>query len=112
MYLLLLILFIICGGGTCNQADFAVYAKHGAEFPFRFRQYGGLFVDRDEYIEAIRVNEGLTKECATCYGDAYICGWNNCKLSCVLQDEVCDTCLINHQCKQDCDKCTGFIKHS
>lgn len=95
-------------GGKCNPHDLNVYQKHGNEFPRRFRQYAGMFVTRSQYIESLHKYEGLSTPCAECYGDAYICGWTNCKMDCVSQDKICNKCLRENDCTQKCDACTGF----
>jgi hypothetical protein len=116
MFTLFILFFCFCFAkakenkkGKCNDQDLKIFQARGSEFPIRFRQYGGFFVTKSSYISALQQNEGLSLSCASCYGDAYICGFENCKMSCVSWGKLCERCLTQYGCKRACDVCTGFL---
>ena len=94
--------------GACSRHDAHIYKKMGASFPTKFRKYGGLMVSREKYIQKIVKHIGLSETCAACYGDAYICGWDNCFWDCKTDNPSCDACLKEKECIQNCNKCTKF----
>lgn len=94
---------------ACNAADHKIYAAKGKTFPIEFRKFGGLSVSKTAYEEAISEAFGLSVQCAKCYGEAYICGWNACRWRCALPSLVCDGCLDKAGCVSECSKCTGFL---
>lgn len=92
----------------CNDADYAIYRAKGSTFSTLFRSYGGLFTYQSTFEESVVQGTGLSSTCATCYGDSYICGYNNCKYKCALAGNSCTRCLDAAQCIRACDECTGF----
>ena len=104
----MLFLFLPLVASLCNSDDRAIYAHRGAEFPALFRSFGGISVTKSAFVARIQRETGLSAQCAQCYGDAYICGWNNCKWNCVTAGSDCDSCLKGHACKSTCDTCTGL----
>ena len=107
---LFLLVIIALAVAKCNHKDHAIFARRGGEFPTLFRGFGGITVSKDAYVEDICHATGLTRSCATCYGDAYMCGWSNCKWDCVSPGPDCDKCLTHYKCDVNCNKCTKFIK--
>jgi hypothetical protein len=105
---MLLLLFFWGFGVACNQEDKAVFARKGNSFPALFRSFGGLTVGKDAYVSRIQSEVGLSAACAECYGAAYMCGWVNCKYSCITAGISCDACLLQYKCISVCNKCTGF----
>lgn len=104
-----LITFAAAENARCNPADTLVYADKGSTFKSAFRSLGGFTVSKSAYIRAVSNLVGLSAQCASCYGDAYICGWHSCLTDCMRESPKCDTCLAEHRCSQDCDACTGFV---
>lgn len=92
----------------CNSEDRQVYLTRGREFPALFRSYGGVTVRQARYEQRIVDEMHLSAKCAHCYGEAYTCGRYNCWWPCRYAGESCDTCLAEHHCSDDCDRCTGF----
>lgn len=105
-------LLFFCGviHANCNSKDYQIYKTKGADFPHKFRALGGAFVSKSSYETAVAEVSGLSPSCARCYGDAYICGWNNCKWDCATESKQCQVCLTNNKCIEDCDLCTEFKK--
>lgn len=101
-------LLVLVGGAlalSCNSNDRLI--MKGSSLRSNLRALGGLFVNQAEYEESVKMQIGLTQECAKCYGNAYICGKNNCKWSCILEGVGCDECLTGYRCIQECNKCTS-----
>jgi hypothetical protein len=95
--------------GKCSIQDKHIYRRMGREFSHRFRAFGGVTVSKSSYEEAVRHATGLSVPCSQCYGDAYICGYNNCFWSCSTEGASCDACLKKEGCIEACNKCTGFV---
>ena len=93
---------------ACTPADATIHAKRGHTFPTVFRSYGGFYVSKSSYEEKIVDNMHLSPSCAACYGSAYICGWKNCKMSCMREGKRCNACLKRMGCIEAVNKCTGF----
>lgn len=110
MKILVLILAVAAAATTnnCNAQDKRIYREKGSEFPTLFRSYGGLTVTRAAYERRIVEEVHLSASCASCYGAAYLCGWNNCKWACASEGMLCDGCLVDHSCIQACDACTAY----
>lgn len=108
--LFLLLLVVIDGNPriVCLDNDRRIYAKSGDTFPFEFRKLGGFSVSKTAYEEAISNKFGISQSCAVCYGNAYICGWDNCAVQCAFAGQMCSKCLDEAKCVQNCDICTGF----
>jgi len=105
----LLFLFLQLGISLCNDHDKDIYRILGPQFKSLFRSLVGWWPpSRETYITNVQTVSGLSMYCATCYGDAYICGYNNCKLACLTAGNACDKCLELYECAQNCNKCTGF----
>lgn len=94
----------------CNHHDVQIFRRDGAHFEAKFRALGGMTVSQSEYVDAVAHASGLTRPCAECYGEAYMCGWNNCKWECSTAGPSCDKCLQEADCIEECDKCTGFLE--
>jgi len=109
--LLLLLLPLAALSTHCTESDRRIYTLRGHEFPALFRSYAGLTVSRTSYEERIASEIGLSPSCAQCYGEAYICGWNSCKWKCVSDGDVCNVCLGEYHCIENCNQCTGLIPH-
>jgi len=111
MWKFLLFLFLIAEfvTGICTKRDYQIYKRKGTTFPKLFRSFGGLTVSREDYLDKIVKQVGLSKKCAACYSDAYICGWDNCFWACKEEGNDCDTCLVEKECIQKCKTCTGFL---
>lgn len=107
--MLVLLFFVATALALCNQHDVEIYNQKGTTFQTVFRTFGGMFVSQESYERTIVDQMGLSASCARCYGDAYTCGYSNCKMSCAWAGSSCDTCLADHQCSQVCNQCTGFI---
>lgn len=95
-------------GGACTAADRAIWLDHGAQWPHQFRELGGLFVSTSSYEERVRHLTGMSEACSKCYGQAYDCGYDNCKWSCSTEGPSCVECLTTAGCISRCDTCTGF----
>jgi len=115
LLLLVFVLFVCASHMTidkrvnqCNRSDKLIYKKTGHEFKALFRTFGGLWVTRNSYIAKVMDATSLSYKCSQCYGDAYICGYKNCKWNCIEDGEKCDACLIKHKCIEECNKCTGL----
>ncbi len=93
----------------CNAQDHRIYAARHAEFKSLFRSFGGLWTTRASYIEQIVDKVGLSESCASCYGDAYICGFYACPRQCITEGLKCDRCLERNACIEKCERCTGFV---
>jgi hypothetical protein len=107
---MMILLFIVAAvASSCNKRDFAIYERIGPTFEERFRSFGGLWVSRDAYVDKIVNQVGLSRTCASCYGDAYICGWDNCKSACFRAGSSCTACLEAAKCIAECKKCTNFF---
>lgn len=96
------------GTNVCTAADRRIWVAKGAQWPHQFRDLGGLFVSKSSYEESVRQLTGLSEPCSQCYGEAYICGYDNCKWSCSSEGPSCVDCLTNAHCISRCDACTGF----
>lgn len=96
------------GGENCNATDRIIYAKRGHTFAKVFRSFGGFSVSKSAYQKAIVDFMHLSPTCAECYGQAYICGWDNCKMKCAMAGSRCDKCLGKAGCIDACNKCTKF----
>lgn len=94
--------------GQCDAADRQIWRTHGRTWPHEFRALGGLWVSRASYEDSVHRLTGLTRACATCYGGAYICGYDHCKWACMTEGASCDACLERTGCIAECDACTGF----
>ena len=107
---MLLLLFVAAALGSvrCNDADRAIYARDGDTFPARFRSFAGVTVSKSSYESQIVRATALSASCASCYGEAYICGWDNCRWSCVTAGASCNACLGSSGCVSACNACTGF----
>jgi hypothetical protein len=104
----LLIAVVVASAGKCTAKDGEVYAKIGTTFPSLFRSFAGLTVSKSSYEDRIVRETKLSPACASCYGDAMMCGWNSCRWSCSVAGSYCDTCLLDNHCTQTCEQCTGF----
>ena len=96
------------GAQNCNATDRIIYTKRGHTFAKVFRSFGGFSVSKSAYAKAIVDFMHLSPTCAECYSDAYICGWNNCKMKCAMAGPRCDKCLEKAGCIDACNKCTKF----
>ncbi len=94
--------------GACDASDKVIHKEKGKTFPVEFRKLGGFSVSKSAYEDAIVEKFALSPACASCFGDAYICGWSLCRWKCVLPGLICDACLIAANCISECNKCTGF----
>lgn len=107
--ILLLLLFVGISVAICNHKDRDIYKQKGHTFETKFRSFGGLFVSQSNYEGKVAKEMGLSKPCSRCYGDAYTCGYNNCKSSCWRESPACTTCLKDSGCTDKCNQCTGFV---
>jgi len=112
---MMLLLFALCfititASRHCTLTDDAIHARIGNTFAARFRSFGGLTVSKAAFEEHVRKDTGMTALCAACYGNAYICGWDDCKSDCWNTGAECDACLIRYHCTQDVVACTGWSK--
>lgn len=106
---ILVLLFVgLSQGSKCNVQDRLVYKQIGETFPSKFRSFGGWSVSKSSFESSVREYAGLSKPCSECFGDAYICGYNNCFWSCSSAGETCNRCLIEEKCTENVNKCTGF----
>jgi hypothetical protein len=95
--------------GKCTSEDALIHKKIGHEFSHRFRAFGGMTVSKSSYEASVRQDTGLSTPCSQCYGDAYICGYDNCFWSCSTEGASCDDCLKKEGCIKNCNECTGFV---
>lgn len=109
MKILLLFFITLTLGAFCNPSDREIFNQKGHTFKTLFRSYGGTWVYQNEYEQKIVKNVGLSAMCAKCYGEAYICGWNNCLWPCRSAGPACDACLTTEHCISNCNTCTGFF---
>lgn len=108
-FTLLALLVIVTEAGVCNHNDREIYKTRGKDFPDIFRSFGGLFVSQSSYEDKVKKETHLSAPCTRCYGEAYICGFDNCKIACALKlNARCKDCLSTYNCTQKCDECTGF----
>jgi len=91
--MLFLFLVSVAVAGVCNTHDKSIYSLKGSTFPTLFRSFGSIFVSKSSYEDSIVTQVGLSRSCAVCYGDAYICGYDNCKMMCAVASRHCDACL-------------------
>lgn len=113
MGLLLLLLFFLIATATatrCNANDATIHRAQGATFPRRFRALGGLFVSTAEFVASVSHITGLSKRCASCFGDIYDCTWDNCKYACMSEGPKCTHCLRERGCSAALEACTGGWK--
>jgi hypothetical protein len=94
----------------CDANDMKIFEKDGATFTSRFRSFGGMFVSKSDFEKKVSQATGLSAQCASCYGDSYICGYDNCKWKCAMEGDSCTSCLHAAHCIETCNRCTGFIK--
>lgn len=109
--MILLLLFIVLVSSikrNCTPRDFRIHAARSKEFKSLFRTFGGLWTTRTGYIDKIVEHVGFSHACASCYGDAYICGFDACPWVCRKEGTVCDQCLERNACISNCNKCTGI----
>lgn len=92
----------------CKPSDASIYKAIGHTFPSLFRSYGGLYTSKASYEQQIVENVKLSPSCASCYGDAYICGYDKCKWKCIREGKSCDVCLEKMGCIEENKRCTGF----
>lgn len=109
MLTLLTVVLFSSGRALCNQKDRQIFDQKGNTFSAVFRSYGGMFVTQAEYEQTIVSRMGLSDSCARCYGQAYTCGYDHCKMACAWAGTACDRCLETNRCTQECNQCTGFI---
>lgn len=96
--------------GKCtNPSDKAIHQRRGSEFEKLFRSFAGVFVTQSQYETKIQEATGLSATCASCYGDIYICGWQNCKMGCSASGEPCHVCLKDAGCTDALNKCRGNV---
>ena len=107
--LLLLVLFFVLGLSVCTENDRLIYKQIGHTFSSEFRKFGGIFVYKEDFEQEVISKTNLSPQCAMCYGEAYICGYDNCKWRCITENESCTNCLISAKCIDNCNKCTGFF---
>ena len=109
--LLWFVAFVIAGDiFRCNAHDKKIFKAHGVNFTSaKFRIFGGMFVTQSAFEHKIAQATGLSLACATCYGDSYTCGYDNCKFRCALEGDSCTSCLHDAHCIEKCNQCTGFI---
>jgi hypothetical protein len=111
MYFLLLLVLaaatVANGSGRCTAADHDIIERIGDTFEARFEDFGGLFVSKSSYESKVQRAVGISALCSTCFGDAYICGWDHCKMDCLASalSAKCRQCLKAHQCVQNCETC-------
>ena len=98
----------IASSTRCSRTDAIIYQKKGHTFPTVFRSFGGLYTSKASYEEKIVQFMHLSPSCASCYGDAYICGYERCKWKCIRAGEACDKCLTRRGCIDQTQRCTGF----
>jgi hypothetical protein len=110
MLILIVLIFLaeVSFGAKCNTKDHQIYKHIGGTFAHRFRAFGGMTVSKSSYEASVRQDTGLSVACSECYGDAYICGYDNCFWSCSSEGESCDRCLKNEGCIKKVNVCTGF----
>jgi len=108
---LLLLLVTLTWAARCTIDDYGIYRLYGgaAGFATRFRPLGGYWVNREEFERAVIDSTHLSAACATCYGQSYECGKQNCIMACILAGDRCTACLNAHGCIATCNACTGFI---
>ncbi len=111
---LLLLLFVISAvgatspkgaGGCTSRKDKRIVREQGATFASRFRDFGGLWVSRATFEERVREATSLSVSCASCYGASYVCGYDNCYLSCAMEGSMCTSCLERNGCVAACNLC-------
>jgi hypothetical protein len=106
----LLLLLASCSlAQHCSAADRQIFLLHGSTFESRFRELGGITVTRPDYEASIISETGLSRTCASCYGTAYICGWQHCFWACRSASSECTSCLGVAKCIEHCNECTGFL---
>lgn len=108
MILLLVLLLVGVASAGCTNNDRRIWEREGHTWAHRFRDFGGLFVSTSSYEDQVRQATGLSEACAHCYGVAYDCGFSECKWRCASEGPSCTECLIEAQCIQHCNECTGF----
>lgn len=106
---MLFFLFIGLALAVCTERDRLIFRAKGTTFPHMFRTFGGLWTSRERYEDKVRLATGLTRACAACYGQAYVCGFQRCKWDCMEEGYACDECLAKAGCIGACNKCTGFV---
>lgn len=94
---------------VCNDSDRKIFQTVGHKFKSLFRTFAGFWVTQADYEVKIQQAIGLSPTCSQCYGKAYRCGWDSCKLSCYKESPSCDQCLLDYHCTTECDECTGFF---
>jgi len=104
----LLVLLASAWAAQCTPQDTAIHTARGSTFERDFRAEGGLFVSRSEFVDAVVRVSGLSHGCAECFGNVYICGWNECKAPCITNGPRCSSCLLRRGCTAALDACTGW----
>jgi hypothetical protein len=111
MYFLLLLVLaaatVADGSGRCTAADHDIIERIGDTFEARFSDFGGLFVTKSSYESKVQRAVGLSALCSTCFGEAYICGYDHCRWKCATSamSKTCKDCVREHQCVQNCETC-------
>ena len=108
---MIIIFFVAVSFAACNRKDALIFREKGVTFPTLFRSFGGLWTSRTRYERKIRNQVGLSRVCASCYGQAYVCGFHSCKWPCKVEGSECDTCLHEAGCIEACEKCTKWSTH-
>lgn len=104
----MLFLFIALAAAACTERDRLIYRAKGTTFQHMFRSFGGLWTSRARYEDKVRIATGLSRACSSCYGEAYVCGFEQCKWDCMEEGDECNKCLAKEGCIDACNKCTGF----
>lgn len=110
LFLLIALISVSSGGdakGCTSPSDSAIYASQGSTFASKFRAFGGITVSKAAFEAEVVRTTGLSATCAACFGTSYICGYDNCFVSCIAEGASCDACLVRSQCVAECKKCIG-----
>lgn len=94
---------------ACNAHDVIIYKKRHREFKKLFRSFGGMWTSKKSYNQKIIDAVGFSRSCASCYSEAYMCGFHSCWQVCYEEGEKCDVCLVRYKCVENCNKCTKFV---
>lgn len=109
MFFLLLVIGVALSSAEsrCNARDKEIIARDGDTFEARFSDFGGLFVTKSSYESKVQKAAGLSARCSTCFGEAYICGYDHCKWKCGTSavSKTCMDCAREYMCVQNCEHC-------
>ena len=99
----------------CNKEDEMIWTDKNEESKKTLDACGGIGKCMGEakcVKECMESKLGLSKRCATCFGEFTQCGKSNCSMSCIckLSGNDCDACIecVKNKCENSFISCSGL----